>query len=527
MRSHKLRPLITALACAVGALAACSPTAATSTPIASPTSIPATEEATQALAQPEHVLGALQWSETSFPSGPAKVLDGWANGLRASDYCETGPYRWLDSEHLMLFPVVGQTQVNEVDFSNWTHPIVVSVDGSPSWALSLPQEFCSLPTWSAALERVIEADEASVQLRTLAGDVTATHPGSLPLSLSPSGLRLLAGTTWLDLETGQTATLSDAWGAAGFFKIAWSADELRLFGCCFHYADVGSGDAWEQESYNELTVVGRGSWPGEEVAARALWVSGDEQAVIDTLAIQFMLPTSVVTALPVFLPAENSIIDLRTVLPDDLPDLCPNRLAPQATALWVSCPEQNAGGITPAQDAYLISLPSLQVTILSTQPQLLAWSADGRYALYRQNSDVATSLWILDTTTIINTQLPAPVLDDVAWHPERPLALLFTPGRQDLLVVDAASSLRRNLTAELPVRAAIWQPQASGLVLLAQDGSLWWLADALDPDSLPEQLTPSLPNVHSIRWSPDGRWLAFVSEGALYLIEPATQGEQP
>ncbi|MCL4256919.1 MAG: PD40 domain-containing protein [Anaerolineales bacterium] len=526
MRSHKLRPLITALACAVGALAACSPTAATSTSAASPTSIPATEEATQALAQPEHVLGALQWSETSFPSGPAKVLDGWANGLRSSDYCETGPYRWLDSEHLMLFPVVGQTQVNDVDYSYWTHPIVVSIDGSPSWALSQPQEYCNLPTWSAALERVIEVDEAGVQLRTLAGDVTATHPGSLPLSLAPSGLRLLAGTTWLDLETGQTAALSDAWGAAGFFKIAWSADELRLFGCCFHYADVGSGDAWEQESFNELTVVGRGSWPGEEVYSRALWAPGDEQAVIDTVAINFMAPMSMDTALPVFLPAQNSIIDLRDMLPADTPGLCHARPAPQATAVWVSC-VQPVGEVALLNDTYLISLPSLQVAIISSQPELLAWSADGRYALYRRDTEVATSLSVLDTQNIIDRQLPAPALDDVAWHPERPLALLFTPGVQDLLVVDAASSLRRNLAAELPVRAAIWQPQSGGLALLAQDGSLWWLADAFDPDSLPELLTPTLPNVHSIRWSPDGRWLAFVSEGTLYLIEPATQGEQP
>jgi hypothetical protein len=52
--------------------------------------------------------------------------------------------------------------------------------------------------------------------------------------------------------------------------------------------------------------------------------------------------------------------------------------------------------------------------------------------------------------------------------------------------------------------------------VLADDGRLWWLADAA-ADRV-EQLTPPLPEVRDVEWSPDGDKLAFVSGPDVYVV---------
>lgn len=60
------------------------------------------------------------------------------------------------------------------------------------------------------------------------------------------------------------------------------------------------------------------------------------------------------------------------------------------------------------------------------------------------------------------------------------------------------------------------EPQVNGHAALAADGSLWWIPNpAVDHV---EQLTPPLPAVRNVRWSPSGTQLAFVSGTDVYVV---------
>ena len=63
----------------------------------------------------------------------------------------------------------------------------------------------------------------------------------------------------------------------------------------------------------------------------------------------------------------------------------------------------------------------------------------------------------------------------------------------------------------------IWDPKGDRMVLVTVDGSLW----QLDFPSLKnmEQLTPPMPKVKDIFWSPDGTYISFVSDKDIYIVD--------
>jgi hypothetical protein len=62
-----------------------------------------------------------------------------------------------------------------------------------------------------------------------------------------------------------------------------------------------------------------------------------------------------------------------------------------------------------------------------------------------------------------------------------------------------------------------WDRQGTAFAILASDGSVWWVPDpAIDRV---EQLTPPLPEVRDVKWSPSGTHLAFVSGKDVYVVE--------
>ncbi|UYN89554.1 MAG: PD40 domain-containing protein [Anaerolineales bacterium] len=514
MRILRWAPLLTAACLLAACTAAPQATIAVSSP--SPTPTISTDEEPQ-LAAAEDVLAALSWREAS--EFPAQVLSGWSFGFREHDYCLTGPYRWLDSEHLLVLPVVAQPQYPDGTYSQWAHPMVVSTASHHVWPLAEAQQYCLLPVWSAALQRVIEIAGDVVQLRDVDGNITASFAGRAPLSLAPSGLRLLAGDAWIDLETGASVPLSDAWMAVIHSKPAWSADEQRIFGCCFQYADVQTGDAWQQDSFDGFFVVGRGSGPGEELYSRASWAPGERQAFIEEVALWFLQLPESKQAIPIFDPAEQNYISLIDELDIDLPPYCSALSSAGAAYLWIRCFTQERNEISAHTEAYVVALPSLAVTAVAGQPELLAWSANEAYAVYTRNAGVAAAeVWLLNAASGENTRLLLQPSKSVAWHPSQPSGVLYTTRKAVLGVFNQDTGASRQIQLDFAVEHVAWQPEGSAVAFIAADGSLWWLADALDPATMPQQLTPPLPDVHTLRWSPDGRRLAFVSGNELHVL---------
>jgi hypothetical protein len=52
---------------------------------------------------------------------------------------------------------------------------------------------------------------------------------------------------------------------------------------------------------------------------------------------------------------------------------------------------------------------------------------------------------------------------------------------------------------------------------VAEDGSLWQ-ADYPKFDNF-EQLTPILPNISQVNWSPDGNSISFISGSDIYIVD--------
>lgn len=468
------------------------------------------------------LLEALTWQTVEGNRYPLQAVAGWEDGFRDADYCLTGPYRWLDGEHLLLLPVVEREFIQEEMYSLTTQPVVVDLDSGAIFTVGEPQEACYLPAWSGALRQVIEVVGDEARLRDLEGRITAAYPGGLPLELSPSGLRLLAGETWIDLESGRVEPLP-GWRAWGHNKPGWSADEQRVFGCCVYYADLASGERWNQPEsvFPDFFIGGRGSWPGEELFSTSHWI-GDDLAIVNTVAFWFFRPDpNFGTFIPVWQPDERSYIDLQSELELETPPMCSFQLAPGAKRLWLECTVQRQGQLYPEETAYLIDFPGLDVLTLPGEPQGLGWSAGGEYLVFTRLAGAGEALresWLL-TATGESRRLGELAAQSVTWHPTRPIGALRFEERNWVILFNAASGASNALSFEKAVIQLDWQPTGDGVVLLADDGVLWWLVDAFDANLQPVPVTPALADAHSVRWSPDGQRVAFVSGNALYVVD--------
>jgi hypothetical protein len=382
---------------------------------------------------------------------------------------------------------------------------------------------CDIPLWSPTLQRLIEASAGEVRLWDLAGQRTAAYPGEQPLALAPSGQRLLAGQTWINLETGATVTLP-GWQYWGGHIPGWTADEHRLFTCCFKYADVNTGEAWSSDGLPGLFVTGRGSWPGEESYSHSLWLPGEARVMVQADAVLFGAPDVSGPVAPVIDPLTQTYTDLFTALHLDAPPYCEADLAPGGAYAWLSCTEPAPGGRIHVE-AYLASLPGPEVRALGERLWRRAWSPDGRYVLYNETPEGeaeagAGRAWLLP----VDGQ-PQAVAEQYAnhahWHRSEALVALRFHDPRTVLFVNALTGQRHELNLDAPVVDLAWAPAGPGVALVTDDGNLWWLPDAFDATAPPLALAPRLPGLHSTRWSPAGRHLAFVSGHNLFVVSLA------
>jgi hypothetical protein len=451
----------------------------------------------------------------------------WEYGLRSSDYCQHGPYRWLTNDHLLLYPLIGQTAWFEITtMGEATWPVVANLNGQPAWGMANPPtDICDLPVWSAARQQLIEVitsldgtmQRHEITLRDLSGEMVATYAGQGPLHLAPSGQRLLAGNQWLDLENGRSVELPE-WDPSPFHVPGWTADETRLFTCCFSYADTNTGAGW---SGSLVPFAGRGSWPGEATYSNILWVPGETHAMLSSGAV-FPLSESSEAIVPLIEPAARSYQDLAEVL-----DL---------EGIFVTCaivsPVGNFALLTCGQEtAYLVDLVSLEtVSVIEDISHMIAairWSANGRFLTYTEFDDDDREngrVWLL-TTDGERRQLSDEPASRVWWHPTEPLLALRLDDPQRLRLVQAETGQERSLEMLDPVEDLVWQPDVEGLALQTADNRLWWLSRPFQP--LPYYL-PTVPipltapsqgeTLHSLRWSPDGTRLAYVHDNHLSVI---------
>jgi hypothetical protein len=394
-------------------------------------------------------------------------VTGWSYGWRLSNYCTDGPYRWLDNEHLLLYPVTGEEEM--MGLAEYALPFVLSLDDGQTWqpASNGPTYECDRPLWSDYLQLLIAADEQQTALYTSKGVIYRLYNSGNALwnrtYLSPSGRKALIGSSWLDLETGQTVDIGDDWGRKAYDP-AWSSDETRLFECCFRYADARQGGA-KQLHLSPLLPVGRGGpGPGERrILSR--FVLSDTHVMV---RYQFMEGEQI-GVVPLIDPVAGTYEDIRTLVGFGKDVRCGGSPLDDGEHLALSCGKN---------DSYLVDLRSFITTTLpaSTRPAAM-------------------------TSTMSR--------DNQQW------AWLSSEGRV-LNVEDLSTQSTLQLTLTQPATQVVWHPNNVSLVAVGTDGTLWWIADpAIDRI---EQLTTPLPEVRDVKWSPNGDKLAFVSGSDVYVV---------
>jgi Tol biopolymer transport system component len=88
---------------------------------------------------------------------------------------------------------------------------------------------------------------------------------------------------------------------------------------------------------------------------------------------------------------------------------------------------------------------------------------------------------------------------------------LVTTGDMRQIILPASGA------AEWWNRGLIWNPQGTALAIPLKDRGLWLLPSLAASTNL-VQITPALPEIHSVRWSPDGSQIAFISGEDVYIV---------
>jgi eukaryotic-like serine/threonine-protein kinase len=165
------------------------------------------------------------------------------------------------------------------------------------------------------------------------------------------------------------------------------------------------------------------------------------------------------------------------------------------------------------------------LTALSSPPgtfRSIALSPDGKtLAIDRRDAQGLPSVWLLDTERGASTRLTAAYwAGDPLWSPDgRTLAYSIAVDSPPNLVLRGAStdSTEKRLTRSASDQhyATSFTPDGQQLVyhaMTAATGADLYVVGTRDEHPAPQRLLQTRANEHSARVSPDGRWLAYVSD---------------
>jgi WD40 repeat protein len=475
---------------------------------------------------PTEVPGLLQSSlkvETlaAFNGHNLRKVTGWGNGFNSglwdNDY---EGYQWMDSKHLLLFPVVG-----ELMFPNWKttymRAAVINLETGKVWLppSDQPEQGYQvvrslLPRWSKDLQILITSQISGggytttegVSTYTANGDFITRYWGEL-VDVSPSGNKvLIADDSWIDLSTGKIVDFNWYFGASPRWNPIWSPDETQVYICCYFYGNAKTGQSYSISNENKILDGHQDDNMQSLHHSDGKWLNDNYvMAQFDGFFTYRDGP------IPIFDISAKTFRNLGIIanlsdgfntMPYTMPFFSPNH-----DYMWLSPSAQSP---TDPQ-VYLVDLKTLKSRLYHSSK--IEWSANGKYAILDSQ--------ILTLSNKELKALPANVSCGT-WHPTKNICLSITTDAQQkqtltLLDVQSLSVQKISLPPQTTFSRIIWSPTGDQIALITKDSAFWQI-DYPKLENL-EQLTPPMANVKDISWSPDGNSLSFIGDTDIYIVE--------
>jgi len=440
-------------------------------------------------------------------------ITGWKYGFEGgSRYSPYPGYYWLDASHLLLYPRLGE-QVNGFS-GQWEdlayQPTIINLDNGDVWLPDTGQVY-----WSSEIGRLIstavktssEGDQRqAIYTYTVDGQRIAYYWGTLT-GVSPSRTKIVVDdTSIIDLLTGKSIKL--AWNINYDYdyapQIYWSADERRVYRCCYHFADLSAGESYSFEM-NKLEGFGIEPPNYSNTHAYGQWVRNDNYFLVGWSVVDNGYPDF----FPMFDPATKKYYEVSEMagVPVDWTCIDTN-VSSDKTYVWLECWE----------GSYLINLETFDSTAYPNYYiDDIEWSRNGSFAWIKVFN---TDLWqILSVSTQeLNPLSVGTILDTpLWWHPTDNALAYISEDTQKLKLVDAETMSTREIDLPASFQELTWSPTGKYLALLAGDGSLWQV-DYPKLKNL-QQLTKPTPEARDVFWSPDGTHIAFIGGSDIYIVK--------
>jgi len=470
----------------------------------------------------------------NFNQHSLRRITGWDNGFNSGMWTNNYEgYHWMDTGHLLLFPIVGEQQ-GPVIKKVFARPVVMNVDTSQIWFPPSDQPASSfhmsgfwLPRWVSNLGVLITSEnipkgndiEAGVTLYTSDGTLVARYIGKL-IDISPSGTKILIeDNTWTDLSSKKTINFN--WGSGantGKWAPIWSSDETRIYRCCYFYGDATTGESYVISDESTILEGHEDNNIQSLHHSHGVWLNDNYVlAQFDGILTYRDGP------IPIFDISARTFRNLGRVanLPEAFNTMPYSRpsISPSKDFMWVSPVAQ------PLNDpqVYLINLKTFASQLYHSSSS--EWSASGKYALLDSQVLTLSNKELRSLPPLSASQIR--YARNSAWHPIEEVYADITADKskknQMLLLFDIEAlsyrqiKLPADFLGEYYRPTVFWSPTGMSIALLAADNSLWKV-DYPNLENL-EQITQPMPDIKDIMWSPDESYLSFNNGTDIYIIK--------
>jgi hypothetical protein len=347
---------------------------------------------------------------------------------------------------------------------------------------------------------------------TFDGKEIARYWGKI-LGVSPKGTKVLVDDdTIIDLRADKIIDL--AWHMDYDLErspnLYWSADETRVYRCCFYYADLKTGKSYNFEWSDLRGSDGKPPFPLRSPHVGGQWVRNDTYFFPKWDYWSFVGDPPII-----FSPAEKKYAYVKISSHSSMnPETLTYTISPDGMQVWITGFAEVDG-----YHSFLVDLTTLAAVSYDIPVSEFEWSPDSKFGLLQTYSDADANR--VSHTYLLSVATKKVELVDwdfqTSWRPtDHILADLVEEGHV-LAFFNAKDKSIHGRQLPASFKAMIWSPDGECIALLDKDGRLWQV-DYPRFEHL-EQLTGPLTDRRQIAWAPDVRSIIVLSGSEIYIVD--------